>query len=196
MPIADPNNRPPSGEVGLTLIELLLVAVMLGIALQMTLPGFARRADDLRSAMALRHLSSLLAYARYEALLRERSITVCAVDSDGRCQRDWSSRHRIEVFMDDNANRQRDSNELVLRSVTWPLERGTLSWRASLGRNYLRFAASGSTWQNGTLYYCPDSRDRRFARALVVSQSGRSYLTVDSDGNGIREDRSGRDLTC
>jgi hypothetical protein len=92
--------------------------------------------------------------------------------------------------------RRAGGHEPLLRELRWPLRGGELSWRASLARGYIEFEDSGATWQNGTLYYCPDSRDARHARALVLSHSGRSYLTVDSNGDGIREDRRGRNLRC
>ena len=109
---------------------------------------------------------------------------------------DRGRRHVIELFLDTNGNRRRDADEAVLRSLRWPLAHGELSWRASLARPYLVFEETGGTWQNGTLYYCPMNRDARFARALVISHSGRGYLAVDRNGDGLREDRAGRNLSC
>ena len=182
---------------GFTLIELMLVLAVLGIAFQLVAPAFAGRITDLRSHGALQQIVALLAMARQEALLRNHSITVCARDpSSGECSRSWDARHEIEVFIDANGNRRRDSQERVLRSLRWPLTHGELSWRASLARPYIEFEDTGGTWQNGTLYYCPRNRDARFARALVISHSGRGYTTVDSNGDGLREDRLGRNLSC
>jgi type IV fimbrial biogenesis protein FimT len=179
-----------------TLIELLIVCACLAITLQITAAPFADAIADARSASAMRHLSSLLNYARQEAVLRGTPVTVCALTPTGRCSRDWLDDHRIAVFVDGDSNRRLGSQERILRELRWPLENGELSWRASLARSYIEFENNGATWQNGTLYYCPASRDARQARALVLSQSGRSYLPGDSNEDGIREDRNGRNLRC
>ncbi|MFT4768954.1 MAG: type IV fimbrial biogenesis protein FimT [Glaciecola sp.] len=181
---------------GFTLIELLLVVAMLSIALGITLAPLAKRVDDLRSATAMRHLSSVFALARQEALIRQRPITVCALAPDKRCNRQWTDNRSIAVFIDGNDNLRLDDTELRLREIRWPLTGGELSWRASLAKNHLTFEPNGGTWQNGTLYYCPKSRDARQARALVISHSGRNYMPGDSNGDGIREDREGRNLRC
>ncbi|MEM1190594.1 MAG: GspH/FimT family protein [Pseudomonadota bacterium] len=189
-------DRPSRQARGLTLIELLLVLLMLGIALQAALPSFSDRIADLRSAAAMEQLGRLFSLARQEALQGKRRVTVCAVDLSGRCSRVWSKDHEIHVFLDSNGNHQPDARERRLRKLRWPMEGGELSWRASLARPYISFETHGGTWQNGTLYYCPQSRDPRQARALVLSHSGRAYLTTDSNGDGLREDRRGRNLSC
>jgi type IV fimbrial biogenesis protein FimT len=193
--------RSKTPQRAFTLIELLLVLAVLGIALQLTAAPFSHRLADLRSATAMRHLSSLFAFARQEALIRRRPVTVCALATDDSasspaCDRNWQDGHVITVFIDTNENRRRDSSEIALREIRWPLKDGELSWRASLARPYINFESSGGTWQNGTLYYCPASRDARQARAMVISHSGRTYLPGDSNGDGIREDRTGRNLRC
>lgn len=181
---------------GLTLIELLLSVSILAIALRLTVPGFATAIAAIRSESALREISTLLALARHEALLTGREITVCGVGTDGRCSRLWDAEHVITVFEDRDADRQPGPGDRLIRQIRWPLKSGELSWRASLARPYLAFETTGGTWQNGTLYYCPQSRDARQARALVLSHSGRSYMPGDGDGDGIREDRNGRNLRC
>lgn len=180
----------------LTLIELLLVLTIAGILLQSALASFQNTLASARSGAALRGISSLFAVARQQALLERTPITVCAVDRTGRCQRSWTGEHQITVFLDRNRNRSHDATEPAYRELRWPMVGGELSWRASLGRPYIVFEETGGTWQNGTLYYCPANRDSRQARALVLSHSGRSYLTTDSNGDGLREDRLGRNLRC
>lgn len=181
---------------GFTLIELLIVLAILSIALGLTAAPFAKRIDDARSATAMRHFSSLFALARQEALIRQRPVTVCALTAESRCSRVWTDNPAVVVFIDGNDNRRLDADEQPLREIQWPLIGGELSWRASLARDHLRFEPNGGTWQNGTLYYCPKSRDARQARALVISHSGRNYMPGDSNGDGIREDRQGRNLRC
>lgn len=181
---------------GVTLIELLLVVAMLSIALSFSAAPFKDRIEDLRSASAMRHLSSFFSMARQEALVRQQAVTVCALTEERRCNRVWGARSSIAAFIDTDSDRTLDTDEKLLREIRWPLKGGELSWRASLARHHLKFEVNGGTWQNGTLYYCPSSLDARKARALVISHSGRNYMPGDSNGDGIREDRKGKNLRC
>ncbi|MEM6300808.1 MAG: GspH/FimT family pseudopilin [Pseudomonadota bacterium] len=190
------SGEPSPAASGFTLIELLLVLSILAIALGLGGPAMEKLQERVRSHAAMQGLASLLSLARQEAILRGRPITVCGVDSAGNCTRNWGSDHIITVFDDSNSDGKPSNNEEVLREMRWALIGAELSWRASLARRYLRFEAHGGTWQNGTLYYCPNSHDARQAKALVMSHSGRSYMPGDSTGDGIREDRTGRNLRC
>lgn len=183
-------------QQGFTLIELLIVMAVVAISLGLTASPFSSAIADVRSAAAMRHIGTVFKLARQEALLRGRTVTVCALNSEQHCVRSWTSESTITVFLDQNNNRQRDATEPSIRELRWPLSDGEISWRASLARPYINFETTGGTWQNGTLYYCPKNRDARFARALVLSQSGRAYLPGDSNSDGIREDRSGKNLRC
>ncbi|MEM6484172.1 MAG: GspH/FimT family protein [Pseudomonadota bacterium] len=179
-----------------TLIELLITVSVVSIALGLTGPSLAGLAANMRSYAALQGIVSTLSLARQEAMLRRQQVTVCAVAPDGSCSRDWRSEHEITVFIDSDKDGKPGIGELILRQTRWSLRDSELSWRASLARRYLRFEATGGTWQNGTLYYCPASGDIRHARSLVISHSGRAYLPGDSNGDGIREDRRGVNLSC
>ncbi len=174
----------------------MLVLALLAIVVPIGTASFRTSLVEARSAAAMRHLGTLLSFARHHALTSQSVVTLCALDAEGRCHRDWQSAARIVVFVDSNRNRRFDGGERRLREIRWPLRQGELSWRASLARPYIEFQANGGTWQNGTLYYCPQSRDARQARALVLSHSGRHYQPGDSNGDGIREDRSGRNIRC
>lgn len=181
---------------GFTMIELLMALVILAILLATAGPAFHRYLAETRARSAMAHMQTLFAYARFEAVHAGEKMTLCALDPDGRCARDWGPAHTVAVFRDDNGNRRLDGDEPLKRSVRWPIKNGRLFWRASLAASHLTFDSGGATWQNGTLVYCPENRDARHARALVISQTGRSYLTRDRDGDGIREDRKGVNLDC
>lgn len=188
--------RTPAQVSGFTMIELLIALMILSILLAIAGPGFSRYFAETRARTAMAHMQTLFAYARFEAVHSARKMTLCALDPDGRCSRDWGPEHAVSVFHDQNENRRADSDEVLMRSVRWPIKKGRLFWRASLAATHLTFDSGGATWQNGTLIYCPENRDPNHARALVISQTGRSYLTRDRDGDGIREDRKGVNLDC
>jgi len=181
---------------GLTLLELLIALMILALLLGLGVPTFSDLLAENRARAAMGQMRALFAFARQQALTTGQRTTLCAVRRDGRCQRDWMADHDIVVFVDANGDRRLDASERLLRRIAWPVTRAELSWRASLGRPQLTFEASGATWQNGTLFYCPANDDARHARALVISQTGRSYMPGDSNGDGIREDRQGNNLSC
>lgn len=192
------DGQPPARlcQGGFTMIEVLIALMILSILLSAAVPAFSAYLAETRARTAMAHMQSLFAYARFEAVRSGRTTTLCALDANGKCARNWGEEHAISVFRDLNGNRRLDADEALLRSVRWPIEQGRLFWRASLAASHLSFDSRGATWQNGTLIYCPKNRDARHARALVISQTGRAYLTRDSNGDGIREDRGGRNLDC
>jgi type IV fimbrial biogenesis protein FimT len=174
----------------------LIVMAIVAILLQIAAPGFKGLLAESRSRTAISHARSLFALARQQAVFDGHEVSLCAADSNGRCHRDWRSDHEITVFIDSNGSGHLDPGEPVFRAVSWPMENALMRWRASLARPFVTFQNDGGTHQNGTLYYCPADGDERYARALVISRSGRSYQTGDRNGDGIREDRNGNNLSC
>lgn len=61
---------------GLTLVELLTVVAVLGVVLALAAPSFADLMNKHRVAMVATNLSSDLAYARSEGVLRARSVSL------------------------------------------------------------------------------------------------------------------------
>ena len=53
-----------------------------------------------------------------------------------------------------------------------------------------------TNYQNGNFTYCPPDGDLRFARQLVINVQGRVRMGHDTDGDGIVEDRRGKDVRC
>jgi len=181
---------------GFTLIELLICLTILVIVYSLGAPTFATLRHNAQSARFVSQAVTLLNYARFEAVMRGTEVTFCATDKVGKCQRKWLLASSTKVFIDANENRTYDSPDTLLRTSELSLGSGVMTWKASLARNYVTFDATGFTWQNGSFIFCPDNGDLRNARAIVVSQAGRSYLTIDRDNDGIREDRSGNPLVC
>jgi len=184
-------------EQGLSLLELLIALLVLATLVVTSTSAFSGFLPRQRALAAMSTFKGLFQFARSTAVHTQRTVTVCALRPDNKCTRDWSGDRTIVVFVDNNRNRYLDDEDQELRRLDWPSRKGTVQWRASLARNYINFEPGlGNTWQNGTLYYCPSNGDNRYANALVVSHSGRSYFPGDSDGNGIREDRKLQDLDC
>lgn len=183
-------------QSGLSLVELLITLLLLAVLVISSTSAFSGLIPRHRALSAMSTFKGLFQFARTTAVYTQRTVTVCALTVDNKCTRDWSGDRTIAVFVDNNRNRYLDEGDEGLRQLDWPARKGTILWRASLARTYIDFLPMGNTWQNGTLYYCPVNGDNRHANALVLSHSGRSYFPGDSDGNGIREDRKLKDLSC
>jgi general secretion pathway protein H len=71
-PIDD--RRPRASEAGFTLLELLVVLTIMGLALAAIVPGSARNADDARAKAAARVLAADLRAARQHAIASGRMV--------------------------------------------------------------------------------------------------------------------------
>jgi type IV fimbrial biogenesis protein FimT len=185
--------RSRPGQQGFTLLELLIGITILGLLLGIGVPALQDLQARNRASATLMNLQALLALARSEAMTQRREVTLCGTQDGSRCARDWQS--QTLVFLDANRNRRVDAGEqLVARmDVT---RRGSLHWRASGGRHYLRFRANGSVKEFGTFSWCPQAGEPQHGRAIIVSFVGRARAAVDGDGDGVVEDSRGDPLSC
>lgn len=181
---------------GLSLVELLVVLVLAGLLLRVAMPGLQQLVATQRASAASNGIVSAVRLARSAAITFRVPVVLCP-SRGGRCgaQSDWPG--GALIFADVNGNAEFDEGERLFGGMP-ALERGaTLRWRSFRNRSYLRFEPVGLTaWQNGNFQYCPASGDPRHARQVIVNSAGRTRLARDSDGDGIREDAAGRDLSC
>ena len=161
----------PCANGGYSLPELLITA---SIAAGCTLAGLGLfdLVERNRRWQVTADLQRLVLYTRGEAVSLQQNITLCALDSEGACEADWSGRD-IAVFADINGNRRLDDGE-ALRLWHWSGKRGRLQWRASLGRRYLEYSDLGSTHQNGSFVYC--ETDNRATLVIHINRGGRPYV--------------------
>lgn len=181
---------------GFTLLQLLVCLAILAIMTTLSWPGYRTLIGREQARQAITHFHHLFQFARNTAINAQKPVTVCALTPDNRCTHAWNKHHAVAVFFDTDNNRKLDDKDQVLRQTNWASFTGKVRWGASLGRQFIRFEKWGNTWQNGTLYYCPKDNNHRFANALVISHSGRSYIPGDNNKNGIAENREGKDLIC
>ena len=83
---------------GFTLIELLLTIAILIIALGIGLPSFGKLIEDSHRKDTLHQLMTAISYARTEAITRSANITLCPLDTNGKCSTDWNK--PITKFVD------------------------------------------------------------------------------------------------
>ncbi|MEM1231205.1 MAG: GspH/FimT family pseudopilin [Pseudomonadota bacterium] len=182
------------------MIELLGVLATAAVLLTLALPAFTALADQHRAAAGLNRMIALVNQARATAVLRNRSVVLCASDStlpEARCagRDDWHL--GTLLFGDRNGNGRLDRLDPIYRRDAGWHSGARVRWRAFRNRSYLRFRSNGMTdWQNGSFTWCPPSGDVRLARQVVLNAGGRARLSQDSDGDGVVEDALGRPLSC
>ena len=165
---------------GYSLVELLSVTAILAVCVSAG-AGLAELVERERRVATVMDLRRLIAFARSEAVNRQRPVTLCAVDHSGKCSADWSGRD-VVIFTDSDDD-LRPTGEEVIRREHWHSRRGTLVWRAAWRREYLQYQALGNTHQNGSFLLCHPDGDLNADLVLTVNRGGRPY---QNDTSGRR----------
>ena len=180
-------------HAGLTLIELMMVLSIVAVLVGLGVPAARGMMNTGESTATMLKLQGMIQLARSQAIKNKHEVTFCGTTDGSRCNRAWYG--KTLVFADLNRNRNLDNNEPLYADEGIEIK-GHLRWRASAGRHYLRFTAEGWVKEFGTLTYCPGNNRAQHAKALIISFTGRARASRDTDGDGIREDSSGRPITC
>lgn len=181
---------------GLTLIELLVALAVGGILLTWTATGASHVIEQRRASAALNQILGALQFTRHAAVSHRATTTLCPSNGGG-CGRRNSWHEGALIFLDRDGDGRLDGEDTALRRLPPLREEDRIYWRSFGNRKHLSIRPSGLTaWQSGNLTYCPPDGDLRYARQAIVNAQGRVRLARDADGDGIREDASGRDLRC
>ena len=156
---------------GFTRIELLIVTTITALVFAVGIPGMRSlivRSDGTATMMELRRF---LEHSRQTAITRGVDILVCGTANGVNCTRNWSGIPLV-AYVDRNRNRLWDKGDERI-AITQISRNATVRWRASGGRNYLRFVASGGVLEFGTFTYCPRIRDINLVRRMTINFTGR-----------------------
>lgn len=180
---------------GFTLPEIIITLAIVGILSSLAAPGLQTLTEQKLGETALRSLAEHLALARSSAATYGKTVTFCRSSDGLTCSGSWSD--GSIVFTDTNADRLINQDDLLLRSHIYTGLQGTIEWRAFQNRQYLQIETTGfMRYQSGNFLYCPYAGDARDALQMIVNSTGRARYAVDSNGDGIREDSSGKPLAC
>ena len=163
------------GQMGLTMIELLVAIAILAILLSIAVPSFITFVQNSRLVGQTNDLVTSLNYARSEAIKRGVRVSVCSRLNNTTCSDatvfNWDAGWL--VFINLNNDAVADAGETVLQ-VRQPLENGNTLRTNGLQR--VTYQSSGFSGNAGTFLLC-DSRGPAGGRAIVVSQQGRVSST-------------------
>ena len=188
---------------GFTLIELLITIAILSIITMIALPSMSRYLIEMRVDNEISELHRLILTARNTAINTGKNVTLCPL-SGTTCGTNWQG--EISVFTNDSdsladnliySNDGDDTNglddEKLIKVKAAANSDDTLEYSQSV----LIYAPTGrlTNGNNGVFTYCPSS-DTSLSRSVELSLSGRTYISQDTDSDGIDENRSGIDVTC
>ncbi len=182
-------------QAGLTLSELLTALVIAALLAGAAVPAMSALTTRAKADAALEQLSRAIRFTRYQAITHRTNATLCPGGATA-CGRRDSWHEGAMVFLDANANGDRDAAEEVLQRLP-PIEGYRVRWRSFRNRKSLSMRPDGTTdWQPGNMVVCPVNGDAKHARQLIVNAQGRVRFGRDGDGDGIVEDARGRPVSC
>lgn len=163
---------------GASLLETMVVMAIVAVLAAIGIPGMVGLVRDVRQDTSVLEMISSLSFARSEAVMRGRRVTLCPSTDGVAClgRSFWDS--GWIVFTDIDGDGQVDAGEAILRS------HGPLHPSSTLrgGRLRITYQSTGfSTGYNDTLELC-DARGNAGARSLVLSQQGRVRVTRGAHG--------------
>lgn len=179
---------------GFTVIELLIVIALVGILGFVAVPGMHNLLQKSKTTAAVNQLAGLVRYARNLAITHNTHVTLCPSQNGESCENlPWHD--GVLLFTDQNTNSKVDGADRVERFMQPFVNAGSIRW-GSL-RNKVQFNGRGMARGTvGSFIYCPENRDPMLAESLVLSFQGRLRLGLDTNGDGIKETGSHRNITC
>ena len=189
---------------GFTLIELLVTVAVLVILLVVGVPEYRRMTENNRQVAAINKIVGDLNLARTEAVKRGRTVTLCGSTDGATCNTaNWENGWIVFTDLNkDNVVDNGDGDILISRNTALPaglnlraVEFDSTSIVQYLPNGQLR-DADGDGDADGTFQVCEKTGDETKARVTNITNLGRVAIGKDTDGNDIREDVEGNDITC
>lgn len=178
---------------GLTLVEVLIAVSVLAIVAMVATPSLSNIVENSQRRAVINDTLAFFAMARQEAVIKGQVITVCPLNTDDRCGRDWTK--PLTLFSDPDNKRVVNQESQVIR-VLPPPTTGKLKVR-SFRRSYFQYRPDGMIYSDlGNITWCPDDQDARKAVRFLLPKSGMIRITRDTDGDGYVEDSTGSPVQC
>ena len=175
---------------GFTIPELMIGIAIVGILTTIALPQINDFTVSLRVDREISELNRLILTARNGAINSGNNVIICPLSPT--CSANWHN--KISVFIDNNNDGDYDVNDTIIRVKDAISSNDKLQY----AQNSLIYTPSGTlsaTPVTTPFSYCPGENGDK-SRGIVVSASGRSYITADTDNDGKDQDRNDNLITC
>lgn len=181
---------------GFTLIELMISIAVIALITASVSGTWTLLVKRQTSYAAQSTLSQAFASARSEAVTSGTTATICPLDHDRECSRNWNL--PVTVFLDPLNEYALSSNTELVRIFELP-DNGILTASKSgpVERRYFQYNPDGTARGTlGNIVWCPTDYDTSTAIQLRMNFGGRITWAKDSDGDGLKEDVQGQPLSC
>ena len=170
---------------GYTLIEMLVTVSIIAILASVAVPSYEGLINNNKQKAVLNTFLGELHYARSEAVKRSRQVVICPSSDASSCSKSsWNGGWII--FIDDDRDDTRDSNEELIR-VTAALDQGLDLSTTSNIEEFIRYRPNGLALETGTFTLC-DPRGSDVAKAIIINATGRPQASEHNETGGA--------LTC
>lgn len=182
------------------MIEAMVTLAIAAIVVSIGIPSFQASVLNNRKTASINDLSTALNLARSTAITLQKRVTVCKSSNGLACKADGKASDWTQGWMvftnPNNLNAPAVVNTDLIR-IRGALTGNNISFIGSGPTvNKVSFKPQGMVDGNlGTITYC-DSRGASEASALVISFGGQIRLAQDTDGTGIVENGSKKDVSC
>ncbi|MFC4864519.1 GspH/FimT family pseudopilin [Pseudomonas sp. JS3066] len=164
-----------SQQAAVTLTELLIVLVII-CATAMLAPSFIEFASKARVRHYEQQLFLLVQQARIHAATHRARVTVCPLDDNQMCHRNWNA--QISAFEDPTGKRHLNHDDKLIATLP-ALPLIVVDWKGMGGNRAIHFNLHGHTAvTNGRFRLC---RQGKVIRELVLNRQGRLRRSVTED---------------
>ena len=154
-------------SVGVTVLEIMVTMSVAMILISVSLPSLKAFYAHARSDSNIRKIRQSIQLARNHAVAYGARVTVCPLKNKA-CVSNWLD--NITVFTDLGMANRLDSTDQIIQTIGPFNAKDYISYN----RAAIRFQPDGlASGTNGTLRYCPDTKNSQYSRAIIISQSGR-----------------------
>lgn len=160
---------------GFSLIELVVSLFVALILVTVGIPSWRNLSSSITVSDTRNLLMGTMALARQSAIDSGYHLTLCPSTDQQQCSGDYTAWHDgVILFIDENANRQKDAGEDLIRALG---TRSGIVVQSSSGRRSIRYAPDGSAWgSNLTLRFCSPGTTVP-NKAIILYGSGRARLS-------------------
>lgn len=165
--------KPVKGK-GFSLIELMIVLSIIGMASSIALPAFSAIVADMQIRNALNILHNTLKLARNEAVIRNKTVRICASDDGDRCNGKRNMAAGWIVYVDESKQKYRTQKDQLVQ-VQGKLTGLDIRYNRA---TEVRFNRRGRIGLNGSITVCSNHSETQPVR-LVLIHSGRIRVTAN-----------------
>ena len=179
-------------NLGFTLIELMVSISIIAILMVVALPNLSDYLIKSRVDNEISKLQRLILSARNTAINSGRNVTLCPLSSSNVCGSNWQG--ELSVFSNVSDNTKFNSATEQLIKIR---EKISNNDTLTFSQTSLVYSPTGRllSGKNSLFTYCPTA-NKKLARGINISLSGRIYASQDTDNDNKDEDRLGNEFSC